>query len=180
MTTGLDFREILLRSPLLSEMDEPCRQALALRFEARPFSKGQMLMAIGSEGRELLEVLAGTADVHAVEGQHRFRVAILEPGSLVGELAFFDPHAPRSAEVVGTSEGIIAALPHTAYQALAADRHPAAAALEQAIMAHTARRLRRTNQRLGRLLDAHRTGTLVDALGRIFGRATPAPGVLDG
>jgi CRP-like cAMP-binding protein len=180
MTTGLDFRELLLRSPLLSEMDEASQHALALRFEVRPFSAGQMLMAAGSEGRELLEVLAGTADVRAVEGEHRFRVAVLEPGSLIGELAFFDADAPRSAEIIGTSEGILAALPHTAYQSLAAERHPAAAALEQAIMAHTARRLRRTNQRLSMLLDAHRTGSLVDALGRIFGRATPAPGARNG
>ena len=180
MTTSPDFLELLIRSPLLSEMDDACRQALALRFEVRPFSKDQVLMAAGSSGRELVEVLAGTADVHAVEGEHRFRVAVLEPGSLVGELAFFDADAPRSAEVTGTSEGILAALPHTAYQALAAERHPAAAALEKAIMAHTARRLRRTNQRLSMLLDAHRTGTLVDALGRIFGRPTPAPGVRDG
>jgi len=180
MTNNPDFRELLLRSPLLAGMDEASRQALALRFEVRPFSKDQMLMAAGSEGRELIEVLAGTADVHAVEGDHRFRVAVLEPGSLVGELAFFDSDAPRSAEVIGTSEGILAALPHTAYQALSVDRHPAAASLEKAIMAHTARRLRRTNQRLGMLLDAQRTGTLVDTLGRVFGRPTPAPGVRDG
>ena len=180
MTTGLNLRELLLRSVLLSEMDEECRTALALRFEARPFSHGQVLLAARSEGRELLEVLAGTADVHAVEGDHRFRVAVLEPGSIVGELSFFDDDAPRSAEVRGTSEGILAALPHTAYLALSAEGHPAAAALERVIMAHTARRVRRTNQRLGQLLDAHRTGTLVDALGRVFGRATPAPGVRDG
>ena len=180
MTSGPDFREMLLRSPLLAEMDEACRQALALRFEARPFSKEQVLLASGSGGRELLEVLAGTADVHVIDGNHRFRVAILEPGSIVGELSFFDPNAPRSAEVTGTSEGIVAALPHTAYLALASEGHPAAAALEQAIMANTARRMRRTNQRLSLLLDAHRTGNLVDALGRIFGRATPAPGVRDG
>jgi len=171
---------MLLRSPLLAEMEDTARQALALRFEARPFTSRQVLVASGSEGRELLEILAGTADVHAVEGAHRYRVAVLEPGSIVGELAFFDADAPRSAEITGTSEGIVAALPHTAYQALVAESHPAAAALERAVMGHTARRLGRTNQRLGHLLDAQRTGSLVDALGRVFGRPTPAPGVRDG
>ncbi len=180
MTPGSDHRELLLRSPLLADMDEDCRDALALRFEARPFTRDQVLLAAGSEGRELLEILAGTADVHAIEGDHRFRVAVLEPGSIVGELSFFDPAAPRSASVQGTSEGIVAALPHTAYLALAAEGHPAAAALEQAIMSHTARRLRRTNQRLSHLLDSHRAGNLVDALGRVFGHPTPAPGVRNG
>lgn len=180
MATQPDLVEMLLRSALLAEMDTDQRSALALRFEARPFTAGQVLIGAGSSGGELLEILAGTADVFVRDGEQRYRVAVLEPGSLAGELSFFDTHTPRSADVVGSSEGIVAALPRNAYLALVAEQHPSAAALERTVMKQTAQRLQRTNIRLGRLLDAHRTGGLLGALGRLFGKATPTPGVRDG
>jgi CRP-like cAMP-binding protein len=180
MPSNPDLAQMLLRSKLLGEMDHAHRAALALRFEPRPFSTGQVLIAAGAAGGELLEVLAGTADVFVRDGDSRFRVAELTPGSLAGERSFFDPHTPRNADVIGSSEGIVAALPRNAYLALVADEHPAAAALERVVMNMVAARLNRTDARIGRLLEAHRTGGLLDALGRIFGRPTPTAGVKDG
>jgi CRP-like cAMP-binding protein len=180
MATQPDLVEMLLRSSLLAEMEPDHRDALALRFEARPFTAGQVLIGAGSTGGELLEILAGTAEVFARDGEQRYRVAELVPGSLAGELSFFDPHTPRSADVVGSSEGIVAALPRNAYLSLVAEGHTAAAALERAVMRQAGARLQMTNARLSRLLDAHRSGGLIGALGRLFGKPTRTPGVGDG
>ncbi len=180
MATQPDLIEMLLRSTLLAQMDPEQRDALALRFEARPFTAGQVLISAGSSGGELLEILAGTADVYVRESDKRYRIAVLEPGSLAGELSFFDDHATRSADVVGSSEGIVAALPRNAYLALVEEGHSAAAALEKTVMRQAAQRLQRTNVRLGKLLEAHRSGGLLAALGRLFGKATRTPGVGNG
>jgi CRP-like cAMP-binding protein len=180
MASNPDLAQMLLRSKLLGQMDQTHRAALALRFEPRPFSAGQVLISSGAAGSELLEVLAGTAEVFVRDGDTRFRVTELIPGSLAGELSFFDPHTPRSADVIGSSEGIVAALPRDAYLSLVADQHPAAAALERVVMNIVAARLKRTDTRIGGLLEAHRAGGLIDALGRIFGRPTPTAGVNDG
>ena len=169
-----DMIEMLLRSPLLANMDGDLRSDLALRFETRPFTSGQTLIADGAGGRALLEILTGTADVFVREGDHRSRVATLEPGSLVGEGAFFSG-APRSADVVGSSEGIVAVLPWNAYKSLVQAGHPGAEAIEHAVVTHLTKRVKETNARLSALLDAQRSGGLKTAMNKFFGIATAAP-----
>ena len=180
MVAGVDRVEMLLRSPLLATMDPAQREALALRFETRPFTPGQVLLSAGADGDELLEILAGTAEVFVRDEDTRYRIAVLEPGGLAGELTFFDADAPRSADVVGTSEGIVAALPRTAYLALAAEEALAATALERSVIRHISQRLYQTNAQLTGLIESQRTGGLVSALGRWFGVPTPVVGVRDG
>ena len=73
MPSHPDMIEALLRSQLLADMSTEQRRDLSLRFEVRPFSSGQTLIAHGSGGRALLEILAGTADVFVKEEEHRYR-----------------------------------------------------------------------------------------------------------
>ena len=102
MPTQPHMVEALLRSQLMAHMTDDERRDLALRFEVRPFSAGQTLIADGSEGRKLLEILAGTAEVRVRDGEHGYRVAQLGPGSISGEAAFYAGTA-RGAERAGTS-----------------------------------------------------------------------------
>ena len=80
MPTQPHIVEALLRSQLMAHMTDEERRDLALRFEVRPFSAGQTLIAEGSEGRKLLEILAGTAEVRVRDGEHGYRVARLGLG----------------------------------------------------------------------------------------------------
>lgn len=169
-----DMIEMLIRSPLLADVSAEIRSDLALRFETRPFTSGQTLIADGAGGRALLEILTGTADVFVRERDHRYRVATLEPGGLVGEGAFFSG-TPRAADVIGSSEGIVAVLPWDAYMSLVQAGHPGAEAIERAVVAHLTRRVKETNARLSALLDAQRSGGLKNALSKFFGITTPAP-----
>ena len=163
-----DMIEMLMRSPLLAHMDEDVRQDLALRFETRPFTAGQTLIASGADGRALLEILAGTADVYLREGDHRYKVAELEPGGIAGEGAFF-AGTTRTADIVGNSEGIVAVMPWSAYCTLVQDRKPAADALEQAVLGHLTTRLKQTNARLSALIDARQTDGFKSTFQRWFG-----------
>lgn len=169
-----DIVEALLRSQLMAEMRPEERRALAPRFEVRPFTAGTTLIAAGAGGRALLEILAGTADVFVREGEHRYRVAQLEPGGLAGEGAFFSG-ASRGADVVGSSEGIVAVLPYAAYLTLAREDNPAAEVLERAILANLGRRVLETNARLNALLSARNRGGLKGTLNTILGIPESAP-----
>jgi CRP-like cAMP-binding protein len=172
-----DIIETLTRSELLADMTVEQRRDLALRFEVRPFSSGQTLIAAGGEGRSLMELLAGTANVFVREDGHRYKIAHLEPGNIAGEGAFFSGDS-RGADVVGASEGMVAVLPYAAYKTLAAENKPAAMALERAVLVHLERRVLETNARLSALLASRERGKLTAAFNAIFGIAETAP-VLD-
>lgn len=59
---------------------------------------GQTLIAQGTTDRTLYFVESGSLSVHYEDEKARLRLAIVGPGSLVGEGAFFS-HRPRSATV---------------------------------------------------------------------------------
>lgn len=59
---------------------------------------GQLLFAQGTSDRTLYLVESGSVTVHYEDEQQRVRLAIVGPGSVVGEGAFFS-HRPRSATV---------------------------------------------------------------------------------
>lgn len=176
MPTQPHMVEALLRSQLMAHMTDAQRRDLALRFEVRPFSSGQVLIADGSDGRGLLEVLAGTAEVRVRDGDHSYRVATLEPGSIAGEAAFYSGSS-RGADVVGTSEGIVAVLPRTAYLSLLAQGSSAVDALDRTVMDHLAARVTQTNARLEAMLSARGNSSLLGALQSIIG--SPSPSVVN-
>ena len=61
---------------------------------------GQVLFAQGTTDRTLYLLESGSLSVHFEDEKQRLRLAIVGPGSVVGEGAFFS-HLPRSATVQG-------------------------------------------------------------------------------
>ncbi|WP_077002429.1 cyclic nucleotide-binding domain-containing protein [Variovorax sp. KK3] len=69
----------------------------------QPFdlAAGQVLIDQGAHDRTLYFIERGALSVHMLGSQGQMRLAILNPGSVVGEGAFFS-RLPRSANVVAT------------------------------------------------------------------------------
>jgi CRP-like cAMP-binding protein len=85
------------------------------------FRKGQRVLRSGDADRSLLIVGEGTLDALIPAGLTKRRFS-LGPGSLLGEVAFFDGH-PRSADVLATSDGELLRLDPAGFEEFAA-RHP--------------------------------------------------------
>jgi CRP/FNR family transcriptional regulator, cyclic AMP receptor protein len=62
---------------------------------------GQVLIEQGMQDRTVFFIESGTLSVHLIGDKGQMQLAILNPGSVVGEGAFFS-RAPRSANVVTT------------------------------------------------------------------------------
>ena len=62
---------------------------------------GQVLIDQGASDRTLFFIESGALSVHVIGESGQMRLAILNPGSVVGEGAFFS-RLPRSANVVAT------------------------------------------------------------------------------
>lgn len=76
---------------LLSSYLQPCFLAA-----------GQLLFNQGANDRTLYFVESGSLSVHYEDEKERLRLAIVSPGSVVGEGSFFS-HRPRSATVQAAS-----------------------------------------------------------------------------
>ena len=62
---------------------------------------GEVLFAEGAQDRNLFMVESGSLSVHYQDAKERIRLALVGPGSIVGEGAFF-AHRPRRATVQAT------------------------------------------------------------------------------
>jgi CRP-like cAMP-binding protein len=65
---------------------------------------GQVLINQGAHDRTVFFIESGAVSVHLIGDKGQMQLAILNPGSVVGEGAFFS-RAPRSANVVATGAG---------------------------------------------------------------------------
>jgi CRP/FNR family cyclic AMP-dependent transcriptional regulator len=65
---------------------------------------GQVLIDQGATDRTVFFIESGALSVHLIGDKGQMQLAILNPGSVVGEGAFFS-RAPRSANVVATGAG---------------------------------------------------------------------------
>lgn len=160
--------QALRATPLLSSLDRAAQDSLAWRFRPRPFSAGEVLIRAGDSNTDLMVLLDGFVEVYARAADKRYLVAILDPGSLLGEVSFFDPSRRRTADVVAATEGVAAMLPRAAYDELVAERHPAAESLERAVLQAVSLRMQYTNETLAELLDTHKSGGLLSSLARMF------------
>ncbi len=110
-------------------------------------ASGQVLFAQGASDRTLYFVESGSLSVHYEDEKERLRLAIVGPGSLVGEGAFFS-HRPRSATVQAGSDARLWALPALRYAELC-NRQPALALqLAMAAGAVLAKRLANRRRRI--------------------------------
>lgn len=164
----ISIEPLLRATPLLAGLDRPAQDSLLWRFRAKPFDNGDVLIKAGDTGSELFLLLDGFAEVYARAGERRYLVAILEPGSIIGEISFFDRERVRTADVVGATSGMAAVLPRHVYDELVEDGHAAAESLERAVLQAVSLRMQYTNETLAELLDTHKAGGLLSHLARMF------------
>ena len=88
-------------------------------------SSSEILFAEGTLDRNLYMVEAGSLSVHYQDSKERIRLALVGPGSLVGEGAFF-AHRPRRATVQAAAPSRLWCLTALRYSELA-NRQPALA-----------------------------------------------------
>ena len=105
---------------------------------------GQVLFAQGTLDRSLYLIESGSLSVHYEDEKQRLRLAIVGPGSVVGEGAFFS-HRPRSATVQAGAASRLWALTALRFAELA-NRQPAVA-LQLAMAAGAVQAKRLSNRR---------------------------------
>ena len=106
-----------------------------------------MLFAKGTNDRTLYLVESGSLSVHFEDEKQRLRLAIVGPGSMVGEGAFFS-HQPRSATVQAGAPSKLWSLPALRFTELC-NRQPAVALhLAMAAGAVLAKRLGNRRRRI--------------------------------
>ena len=117
--------------------------ALAPYLQPLSVRAGQVPIHQGDKDRTLFFIESGTLTVHLGDFAGRMKLAVLAPGTVVGEGAFFSGQ-PRSATVVATRDSRLWSLKHARFTELSA-RHPAAALeLAMACAAVVVRRLAHT------------------------------------
>lgn len=158
----------LASTPLLAALDAESRDALLPLFAPQPFTAGERLVTAGSADRVLMVVLEGKVHVFTREGDQRYRLATLGPGDVIGEVAFFDPQAYRTADVVAATDGMVATLSPDAYVDLRRRAHPAASSLETQVVRLLVDRLQSADILLATLLDDNRSGRLALSIADLF------------
>jgi CRP/FNR family transcriptional regulator, cyclic AMP receptor protein len=76
-------------------------ETLAGYLQMMDLPAGHVLVEQGAHDRTVFMIESGTLSVHLIGDKGQMRLAILNPGAVVGEGAFFS-RAPRSANVVAT------------------------------------------------------------------------------
>jgi len=113
--------------------------ALAQYLQPFDLASNQLLMEQGSKDRSIYLLESGILSVHFEDGKNRVRLAMVGPGSVVGEGAFFS-HQPRTATVQASSECKLWSLSPMRYAELAHRNPTEALALVQALGGVLARR----------------------------------------
>lgn len=90
--------------------------------ERRRFTAGDVVMRAGDVDRSLYLIATGTVEVRVGEGRDARTVRVQGPGTILGEVAFFDGR-PRSATVRALEDGEVLRLGDEAFHGLAG-RHP--------------------------------------------------------
>jgi len=148
-------------------MPQDVADALSSEFSTQKFTRGEAIIRAGDSGRALGVILEGHAAVVARQEDQVFRLATLPAGTIFGEISFFDAQSPRTADVIGVTDGVAALLPATAYERFVAEGHAAAELLEKNVLHILAGRIQGTNNTLAELLHS-RGGGLLAGLARFF------------
>ena len=86
--------------------------------ETLPVATGEMLIAEGAQDTSLYILLEGEVEVLVPTEKSWMRVAVLHPGSVIGEMAFLD-NLPRSARVIATTPSSALRISREAFQEFA-------------------------------------------------------------
>jgi CRP/FNR family transcriptional regulator, cyclic AMP receptor protein len=95
--------------------------AIRAHAELRHFTPGELVMAADEVDRALSIVVDGTLEVSITEGRRgrARRLATIEPGTVIGEVSFFDGR-PRSASVRALTDVRVLRLSYESFEVLAA------------------------------------------------------------
>jgi len=129
----------------LASLSEKDLQKIYSLGELQKFAAGEVALNEGDLDTSLYIVLEGQAEVLIPKRKGWLNVAVLGPGSVFGELSFFD-HMPRSARVSVVEDGIFLKIGDSAFQRLLVHDTNLAMALVLDLGRILSIRLRRMNQ----------------------------------
>lgn len=137
-------RRILETTQLLGALPPPTLEKLRSASTSRTVARNEVLFRQGDPGNELFGIVSGRIAIltKSPDGRESL-VAVLDEGSLFGELGLFD-EGPRSADARALEETHLLVLDHAAVRA-ALQAHPQ---LLWVIVRVLARRLRSTDESL--------------------------------
>ena len=167
LTTDLDFALELAENHLIARYGEEARKEASTLFDSFPlfqgfsaedratleaamthrlFKAGEVILAAGSPGNELMLVLQGCASIVVADDDGQpVRLAGARRGSVIGEIGFLDGSA-RSASVVAQEDLLVAILKRDDFERLAAGGHAVVPKLLSNLSVALARHLRHTNR----------------------------------
>ena len=135
----------------LAQLSEADLQKIYSIGEIQRFAAGDIALSEGGEDTSLYIVLEGQAEVSIPKRKGWLNVAVLRPGSVFGELSFFD-RMPRSARVSVVTDGVFLKISEYSFQRLLVHDSSLAMALVLDLGRILSLRLRRMNQLVQDLL----------------------------
>ena len=128
------------------------RTVFARHLAPHEFAAGETLIAQGADSDDLLFLESGRVEVRLeLAGRAALRLRGMEPGTVVGEIAFY-LGVPRSASVVATQPGRAYRLTRAALEQIERERPRIATLFHQHMARLIAGKLNDTNATLGALL----------------------------
>ena len=105
----------------LADASDADWDAIRSHSELRIYQAGETVMAEGDADRALFVIVSGTLEAVVNEGRKTRgrRVSVMEAGTVIGEVGFFDGR-PRSAEVRAATDARLLRLGFESFQHLAA------------------------------------------------------------
>jgi len=95
----LNAEDFLARAPLFARLEHRSLRKLAALCMPRDFEAGAVVISEGDTGLGLFVVVSGRIEVSKRTGDETVRLAVMERGDLLGEMALIDDQ-PRSASAV--------------------------------------------------------------------------------
>lgn len=134
---------------LLQGFSPEAIEGLGSYLKAVPFKAGDTLIRQNAEAWDLFFLVSGRVDVVVRQGTGgpKLRVGTIDPGNIFGELALFH-RDPRTADVVGASDGEVLVLDDRAVADLRFERPDVFVALLESVGQSLAERLRRANREI--------------------------------
>jgi len=140
---------ILHSVDLFRDLNPEQLRAVAAVGVERPYDSGQVIFREGDSGEEIFVVCWGSVRISKIiPGMGEEAMAVLEPGSSVGEMMLVERHAPiRSADAIAHTSCILGAIPREAFHRLLDERSDISAHVYRNLATTLAVRLRETNER---------------------------------
>jgi len=115
----LNAEDFLARAPLFARLERRSLRKLAALCMPRDFETGAVLISEGDTGLGLFVVVSGRVEVSKRVGEDTVRLAVMERGDLLGEMALIDDQ-PRSASAVALEPTRCLLITRNSFQTLTA------------------------------------------------------------